>query len=373
MKHWLYRFGWRLLPGVLASGLTLFAAHVGIFQPLEHSIYRFLFQVRGEQPWDERVAVIEIDEASLATIGQFPWPRHYYADLLDTLAPADASVVAFDILFAESAEDDAKLALAMEHHGNVVVATAWDKQRGVIGPNADVMAGAIATGHIHHIADTDGITRTYYPKANGTPALSVAAVQHYSPSQAHGLAASHQSLWLNWLGGTQNAPRYSFADVLNGTIPVDSFSDKIVFVGFTGVGLDTMTTPYNQNPPAAGVYQHVVAANNLLAQNHLKPFVVPVMVLLVLLGPGLGYQLFYRRYRVHLLANLIIVVTWGSAVTVAFHHNYWLPTVAPLGTVVATSFFVRLTERLQGKLKLSQFANIDRTLVRQAETITVCE
>ena len=74
----------------------LLAARVGIVQSSEHSIYRTLFQIRGEQPWDDRVAVIEIDDASLATIGQFPWPRHYYTQLLDQITPAEPSVIAFD-------------------------------------------------------------------------------------------------------------------------------------------------------------------------------------------------------------------------------------------------------------------------------------
>ena len=139
----------------------LLAARVGIVQSSEHSIYRTLFQIRGEQPWDDRVAVIEIDDASLATIGQFPWPRHYYTQLLDQITPAEPSVIAFDILFAEPSADDAELSMAMARHGDVVLATAWDAQRGVIGPNAEVVEGAIATGHIHNRGDADEIGRAH--------------------------------------------------------------------------------------------------------------------------------------------------------------------------------------------------------------------
>ena len=370
MKYWLYKFGWRLLPGLLATGLTLTTFHLGVWQSFEYSIYRFLFQVRGEQSWDDRVTVIEIDESSLATIGEFPWPRHYYTELLDQLASADSSVIAFDILFAEATADDVALARAMARHGNVVLATAWDEQRGVIAPNATVIKGAIATGHIHHHADVDGITRNYDPKINGTPALSIAAVQHYQQPQSHFLAAantSNQNLWLNWRGFAQRAPRYSFTDVLTGQVPATKFTNKIVFIGFTGIGLDAMPTPYNQNPPAAGVYQHIVAANNLLAQNHLRPMVLPVLAMLTLLSPILGYSLFYRRYRLHLLTNMTIIIAWGSVVIVAFHYSYWLPTVAPLSTVVTTSFLVRLTEHLQRRLRRLQLAN--NVHVNQAESI----
>ena len=47
------------------------------------------------------VRVVDIDEESLAKVGQWPWPRTVIAELLGKLAAQGAAVVAFDILFAE--------------------------------------------------------------------------------------------------------------------------------------------------------------------------------------------------------------------------------------------------------------------------------
>src|SRR5215831_11345820 len=47
------------------------------------------------------VRIVDIDEASLAKIGQWPWPRTTVRDLLAELAAKGAAVVAFDVLFAE--------------------------------------------------------------------------------------------------------------------------------------------------------------------------------------------------------------------------------------------------------------------------------
>lgn len=353
MKHWLYKSRWRLLPGLLAAGITLLTARMGTLQPLENGVYRTLFNLRGEQPWDDRVAVIEIDEASLDAIGEFPWPRHYYTALLKQITtPTGPSVIAFDILFDNSSADDNELAMAMTQHGNVVLATAWDEQRGVIGPNARVMEGAIATGHIHHNADADGITRAYQPKLNGTLALSLTVIQHYKPHTSNNNVHNFsQALWLNWRGFSQNAPRYSFVEVLTGQIPVESFTNKIVFIGFTGTDLDTMITPYNQTPPAAGVYQHIVAVNNLLAHDHLRPIVLPVWALLVLFSPILGEQIFYRRLHIQVLVSLTVISIWSSVVIFAFSYNYWIPTTAPVTSIATTSLLVRLTETLQSKIK----------------------
>ncbi|MDO8399915.1 MAG: adenylate/guanylate cyclase domain-containing protein [Bradyrhizobium sp.] len=47
------------------------------------------------------VTIIDIDEKSLAKLGQWPWPRTQVADLIDKLTALGAVVIAFDIVFAE--------------------------------------------------------------------------------------------------------------------------------------------------------------------------------------------------------------------------------------------------------------------------------
>jgi adenylate cyclase len=47
------------------------------------------------------VVIIDIDEKSLAKLGQWPWPRTRIADLVDRLTALGAVVIAFDIVFAE--------------------------------------------------------------------------------------------------------------------------------------------------------------------------------------------------------------------------------------------------------------------------------
>jgi adenylate cyclase len=47
------------------------------------------------------IRIVDIDEASLAKIGQWPWPRTTMRDLVSELAGKGAAVIAFDVLFAE--------------------------------------------------------------------------------------------------------------------------------------------------------------------------------------------------------------------------------------------------------------------------------
>jgi len=53
--------------------------------------------VTGDTP----VRIVDIDEAALAEYGQWPWPRNIVADLVTRLKEKGATVIAFDVVFAE--------------------------------------------------------------------------------------------------------------------------------------------------------------------------------------------------------------------------------------------------------------------------------
>ena len=56
------------------------------------------FQRLAPEPYDPKlpIRIVDIDEKSLATIGQWPWPRTTVRDLLLALTSKGAAVVAFD-------------------------------------------------------------------------------------------------------------------------------------------------------------------------------------------------------------------------------------------------------------------------------------
>jgi adenylate cyclase len=59
-------------------------------------------QPRTPLPIEKRpVTIIDIDEKSLGQIGQWPWPRTIVAQLIHNLTQMQASLVAFDVVFAE--------------------------------------------------------------------------------------------------------------------------------------------------------------------------------------------------------------------------------------------------------------------------------
>lgn len=67
-------------------------------QPLVFDLYQRLHpRPYGNSP----VVIVDIDEESIARIGQWPWPRTTMATLTDRLGELGAATVVFDIVFSE--------------------------------------------------------------------------------------------------------------------------------------------------------------------------------------------------------------------------------------------------------------------------------
>ncbi|WP_193182440.1 CHASE2 domain-containing protein [Nisaea sediminum] len=57
--------------------------------------------LRAAPPIPSPVLAVDVTDESLAQMGQWPWPRRHYADLVEKLHQAGAAMIAFDILFTE--------------------------------------------------------------------------------------------------------------------------------------------------------------------------------------------------------------------------------------------------------------------------------
>src|SRR5579872_5985490 len=84
--------------------LALVPVRVADPRPLEELRLRTfdLFQVLHPREQRARpVVIIDIDEASLKEIGQWPWPRTVVADLVTRLTALGAAAIGFDAVFPE--------------------------------------------------------------------------------------------------------------------------------------------------------------------------------------------------------------------------------------------------------------------------------
>lgn len=122
------------------TGLSLFGNEV-----LRDTFVR----VRATDAPEPRVLVVDIDEASLAKLGPWPWPHSRMADLVETLLGRyESRGVALDILLPEAGDalGDARLA-ALAQHGPLVLAQAFDYDFAHLRPQA-LHAGVLAGGHV---------------------------------------------------------------------------------------------------------------------------------------------------------------------------------------------------------------------------------
>ena len=105
------------------------------------------------------VTIVDIDEASLKAIGQWPWPRTMIADMVTQLTRLDAAAVGFDVFFPEA--DRMSPASAAASFRGLDAATR--EKLSALPNNDDVLAKAIANGHVV-------LARSALPLANAAAA-----------------------------------------------------------------------------------------------------------------------------------------------------------------------------------------------------------
>jgi CHASE2 domain-containing sensor protein len=69
---------------------------------LDDTVYDTVLRSAGTQPPGDRVVIVDVDERSLSTVGQWPWRRDVVGRLIARLRDMGPSIIALDIIFAES-------------------------------------------------------------------------------------------------------------------------------------------------------------------------------------------------------------------------------------------------------------------------------
>lgn len=90
----------------IAIVVAAVALHVAtdFISTLERRFYDFASTSTSRQPSD-RIAVIAIDDQSIANLGRWPWPRDIHAKLIDQLAAAKAKTIVHTAFFFEPQVD----------------------------------------------------------------------------------------------------------------------------------------------------------------------------------------------------------------------------------------------------------------------------
>ncbi|MEM5448443.1 CHASE2 domain-containing protein [Paraburkholderia guartelaensis] len=325
----------------------------------DHLVYDRMLSARA-LPVSPDIVLVEIDNASVAALGRWPWPRELHARLVDQLAKAGAAAVVYDVLFTESSPDDAHFAQALHARPSflpILLTPADDTgHREAVRPVAPLAQAVAGMGHINLEVDSDGIVRSVAlfegDAQQRWPQLMVPvwrAVRSGAVKLAHGMPATAQrddvlhaaapgseARFLIPFGANSQAfHKVSFADVLDGRVPPEQLRGRVAIVGVTASGLyDRFATPLSGTlGPLPGVYIHAIVLDTLLNGSAIQP-APPVMVVFASLAPLavlLAGFLVLSPLRTLLLLAFLIAVSLGASAGM-LHARLWLP---PVPAIVA--------------------------------------
>ncbi|MFI0545310.1 MAG: CHASE2 domain-containing serine/threonine-protein kinase [Brachymonas sp.] len=232
-KIWQRDAVWALLIGVAVLLVHQFSS---MTDALERRFYDTSSTQIARQP-APNIAIIAIDETSIANIGRWPWSREIHAQLIDKLAQAKAKVIGYTVFFSEPQIDpgldyvrkiqaaippevqaleafqpvntliteaqtrlnsDHQLATSIATAGNVILPSAFDLQEPIGNPENPLPDFALRSS----VPDKED---TALPVSNAVEPLDIfgrhaAAVAHLVQLQDRDGAVREEPLFVNYYG-----------------------------------------------------------------------------------------------------------------------------------------------------------------------------
>ncbi|MGO9443500.1 MAG: CHASE2 domain-containing protein [Thiobacillaceae bacterium] len=96
-----HTFDWLVPVAAVMLGAVIFVLDLPALQVLRNTVFDQYQRWAPRVYSDAAVRIVDIDDASLARLGQWPWPRTRIAELVDRLRSSGAAAVVFDMMFAE--------------------------------------------------------------------------------------------------------------------------------------------------------------------------------------------------------------------------------------------------------------------------------
>ena len=268
------RFGtlWlaRSLIGLMALALALVLnwQRPDFVTRIDESMRDSFVRLTANTQTEERLVVVDIDDASLRELGAWPWSRAKIADMIEfLLGDYEASGVALDMVFPEPADELGDLRMAaLATHAPLALAQVFDfTQRdrptsqgalagGQVPSEAMVavpayafvgnhkgLAQAKCVGNIGYVPDVDGLVRrtplqTVY-EGKVYPSLASALLNCVSQSEVAPLGDGRGFWRVPYVNDLSAYRVISVSDILKGRVPKELVSGRLVLVGSSAVGL----------------------------------------------------------------------------------------------------------------------------------------
>jgi adenylate cyclase len=303
-----------VLISVVAILFALLIGQTTTFISLEHDLLDYRFKMRGSiDISDSPIIILAIDDQSdESTPARWPWPREYFAHVIENLIEAEVKAIGIDVIFEQAdfspggEMSDQRFADILAQHNNVVLAGKLMVPTGrvdiitLVPPYEKFVETGVPWGLVSFNLDEDGFYRRYlvgqtyndriYPSfaaallkiyANLDPNTEVLEMEDRFVIGPYSIPKinSYSSI-INYMGPSGTFPRYSFDAVLDDVdfdliidYDLDSFDDpgdeelglppgllasgmlkdKIILIGSTVVELhDDFPTPFLQTRDEEG-------------------------------------------------------------------------------------------------------------------------
>jgi adenylate cyclase len=386
-----------LVPALVTAALCLFRPP--FFRDLDFAAYDVLARATSARTLGGNIVIVDVDERSLAAIGQWPWRRDLVGTLISRLRDLGASTIALDIIFAEpdryggpGVSPDQALAETLRA-GRVVVGygMTFDKEAtqssacvqhplglpivrsgderaddpffqatGAICSLPMLAQAAGASGFLNAAPDADGLLRRVplllalddrvYPSLALAAVLAGTGKRDLSLRVVNLNAASltidggevpldgKSNVLLRYRGRKHTFPYVSASDVMGGRAAAETFRGKIVFVGTTALGArDVVSTPIDTLFP--GVEVQATVADNLLRRDVIhRPEHGILMETLMVLGLGCIAALVVGRFGLAwgaLGVAACLAAVWGTGIGLMSANGLYVSPLFPTLGVIS--------------------------------------
>jgi adenylate cyclase len=303
---------------VLVGTGLLFTLVISLVQPFYTFNLWFADQFLAVETPTSNIVIAGIDDNSLNVFGKWSqWPRSLHSQAITNLVNAGASVVGYDVIFADSSPDDEGLAATIKQAGKVVLAGAgtgvptYDHGLAtfstILLPTTLLLQASSNVGHVDIIPDPDGKVRQIPliiegPNGSKYQALSLAVLStlfHQAPTGNYPIVNDKLNLLsrdipvdseyfmrLNFAVDNGDIPVISYTDIVNNSFDPSLVKNKIILVGMTATGdVDTFAVP-DSSIRVPGVLLHAAAMDTILRMSFLEqtglPLTVAIMIALTL-------------------------------------------------------------------------------------------
>ncbi|MDR9499884.1 MAG: CHASE2 domain-containing protein [Hydrogenovibrio sp.] len=361
----------RLIIFFIVAGFSLFVMfRPGAIDALNQPLEDALMQAKLSDATPRQITVIDIDDASIEQLGDWPWPRDVIAQLVGRIfSQHTPKALALDMVFPQRRDQsgDAKLANLIEQHP-ICLAIAFDltdapierasgqlpqgreadsghRAIGYIANHALLSQAAQCQGHITPLLDEDGKVRRL-PKhiayqGQSHVSLAQAMYEHTHNRQPPTPNIQDRDLTIPYHTAPNAWRTITAQDILFERLPAGALDGQYIFLGSSAMGLsDRVITPVH--PWLPGVIIHAQLMQGWLSPqpdhatllNHASTLATLVFLLV------LSVSFFVLQTR----SLPIWVTVLGALFALGWLVFLWLywhrPVIAPIALPLAALAFI---------------------------------